>query len=170
MRWGDYRAARPHLAFQDLPAISVKGKAEPVTSISRRQARTVHSLATMLGRTDERTTLAERLRALRDGASGLVMVEGEAGIGKSRLMADLLEQAQAQGVRSLSGAGDPIEQSTPYHAWRPIFTQLIGLGGAEDIEERRAVVLSHMQADRRGWRGWCHCWTACCRWSCPTTS
>ena len=50
----------------------------------------------MLGRTDERATLAERLRALRDGASGLVVIEGEAGIGKSRLMADLLEQAQAR--------------------------------------------------------------------------
>src|SRR6185437_4211913 len=143
-----YRAARPHLAFQDLPAISVKGKAEPVIIYQPvKPARTVDSLATMLGRTAERTTLAERLRALRDGASGLVVVEGEAGIGKSRLMADLLEQAQAQGVRSLSGAGDAIEQATPYHAWRSIFTQLIGLGGADDIEERRAIVLTHVQAD-----------------------
>jgi class 3 adenylate cyclase/tetratricopeptide (TPR) repeat protein len=143
-----YRAARPHLAFQDLPAISVKGKAEPVTVYQPvKPARTVDSLATMLGRTDERTTLAERLRALRDGASGLVVVEGEAGIGKTRLMADLLEQARAQGVRSLSGAGDAIEQPTPYHAWRSIFTQLIGLGGADDIEERRAIVLTHVQAD-----------------------
>src|SRR5207247_7537905 len=31
--------------------------------------------------------------------------------------------------------------------WRPIFTQLIGLGGAEDIEDRRAIVLAHVQAD-----------------------
>ncbi len=50
-------------------------------------------------------------------------------------------------MRSLSGAGDAIEQSTPYHAWRPIFTQLIGLGGEEDIGERRRRVLAHVQAD-----------------------
>ena len=30
-----YQAARAHLAFQDLPAISVKGKAEPIPSIAR---------------------------------------------------------------------------------------------------------------------------------------
>ena len=126
----------------------MKGKTDPVAVYRPVEpARTVGGLATMLGRTDERTTLAERLRALQDGTSGLVVVEGEPGIGKSRLLADLLEQAQARGVRSLSGAGDAIEQSTPYHAWRSIFTQLIGLGGAEDIEERRARVLTHVQAD-----------------------
>ena len=64
----------------------------------------------MLGRTDERALLAERLGALQDGMGALVMVEGEPGIGKSRLVADLLQRAQARSVRSLSGAGDAIEE------------------------------------------------------------
>jgi class 3 adenylate cyclase/tetratricopeptide (TPR) repeat protein len=143
-----YQAAQTHLRFQALPTILVKGKTGRVAVYRPIEpARTVDGLATMLGRTDERTALAERLRALQDGTAALVVVEGESGIGKSRLLADLLEQAQAQGVRSLSGAGDAIEQSTPYHAWRSIFSQLMGLGGAEDIEERRSIVLTHVQAD-----------------------
>jgi class 3 adenylate cyclase/tetratricopeptide (TPR) repeat protein len=143
-----YQAAQARLRFQVLPAILVKGKADPVAVYRPIEpAHTVDGPATMLGRTDERATLAERLEALQDGTAALVVVEGEPGIGKSRLLADLLEQAQARGVRSLTGAGDAIEQSTPYHAWRPIFTQLIGLGGAKDIKERRAIVLAHVQAD-----------------------
>src|SRR5206468_11615651 len=93
-----HRAAQAHLRFQALPTILVKGKADPVAVYRPIEpARTVDGLATMVGRTGERTTLAERLRALQGGTAGLVVVEGEPGIGKSRLLADLLEQAQAQG-------------------------------------------------------------------------
>ena len=110
------------------------------------------------------------LRALEGGTGGLVMVEGEPGIGKSRLLADLLERAHARGVRSLTGAGDAIEQATPYHAWRPIFAQLIGLDGVDDIEERRRTRAGLRAGRSRRWPGWPRCSTASCRWSCPTTS
>jgi class 3 adenylate cyclase/tetratricopeptide (TPR) repeat protein len=143
-----YQAARSRLRFQDLPAISVKGKTTPVAVYRPVEpARKPDGPRTMLGRVDERAALAERLRALEDGTSGLVMIEGEPGIGKSRLLADLLEQAHARGVRSLPGAGDAIEKTTPYHAWRPIFTDLMGLVGVDDLEERRRRVLARVQAD-----------------------
>jgi class 3 adenylate cyclase len=165
-----YQAAQAHLRFQALPTILVKGKTDPVAVYRPIEpARKVDGPATMLGRTDERATLLERLGALQDGTAALEVVEGEPGIGKSRLLADLLEQAQARGVRSLSGAGDAIEQSTPYHAWRPIFTQLIGLGSAEDIEERRAIVLAHVQIDPALAR-LAPLLDSVLRWSCPTTN
>lgn len=143
-----YRAARSHLAFQDLPAISVKGKAEPVTVYQPVEpTRRTDSSPAMLGRVEERAVLIERLRALKDGTSGLVVVDGEPGIGKSRLLADLLERAHAREVRSLAGAGDAIEKTTPYHAWRPVFAQLVELAGVEDVEERRSRVLARVQGD-----------------------
>ena len=143
-----YRAARSHLAFQDLPAISVKGKAEPVTVYQPVEpARRTDSPPAMLGRVEERAVLIERLRALEDGTSGLVVIDGEPGIGKSRLLADLLERARTRGVTSLAGAGDAIEKTTPYHVWRPIFAQLAGLAGVEGVEERRSRVLARVQSD-----------------------
>ena len=143
-----FQAAQARVRFQALPAILVKGKADPVVVYQPVEpVRKVEGPRTMLGRTDERATLAERLEVLQDSAGALVVIEGEPGIGKSRLLADLLERAHARDVRSLTGAGDAIEKTTPYHAWRPIFTQLIGLGGVEDIEERRTRVLAHVQAD-----------------------
>jgi class 3 adenylate cyclase/tetratricopeptide (TPR) repeat protein len=142
------QAARARLRFQALPTILVKGMADPVAVYRPVEPlRDLDSPRSMLGRTDERTMLVERLGALQEGMGALVVIEGEPGIGKSRLLADLLEQAQALGVRSLTGAGDAIEQATPYHAWRPVFTQLIGLVGIDGIEERRARVLAHVQAD-----------------------
>jgi len=142
-----YQAARAHLRFQALPTILVKGKADPVAVYRPVEpARKADRGRVMLGRTDERATLAECLGALEGGTGALVVVEGEPGIGKSWLLADLLERARARGVRSLTGAGDAIEKTTSYHAWRPIFAQLIGLDGVDDIEERRARVLSYVQA------------------------
>jgi class 3 adenylate cyclase len=143
-----YRAARSCLRFLDLPAISVKGKTAPVTVYRPVEpARKPDGPRAMLGRGDERVTLAERLRALEEHTSGLVVIEGEPGIGKSRLLADLLERAHARGVRNLTGAGDAIEKTTPYHAWRPIFAELMGLAGGEDVEQRRTRVLAHVQID-----------------------
>jgi class 3 adenylate cyclase/tetratricopeptide (TPR) repeat protein len=143
-----HRAAQSRLRFQDLPAISVKGMAAPVVVFRPVEpSRTTHNPRTMLGRTDERVELAERVRALEEGTSGLVMIEGEPGIGKSRLLTDLLEQAHARGVRTLAGTGDAIEKATPYHAWRPVFIALFDLAGVDEAEERRGRVLARVQAD-----------------------
>ena len=106
-----YRGARSHLAFQALPAISVKGNAKPVTVYQPAEpTRGTASPPAMLGRVGERAALIERLRALKNGTSGLIVIDGEPGIGKSRLLADLLERARTREVRSLAGAGDAIEK------------------------------------------------------------
>jgi tetratricopeptide (TPR) repeat protein len=142
------QAARAHLRFEALPAVLVKGMTDPVAVYRPVElAGKVDGPATVLGRTSERTMLAERLDALQEGTSGLVVIDGEPGIGKSRLLADLLQRAQARGLGSLAGAGDAIEKTTPYHAWRPILTQLMGLAGVDDIEQRRSRVLARVQAD-----------------------
>jgi tetratricopeptide (TPR) repeat protein len=140
-------AARSRLRFRALPAISVKGKADPIAVYCPLEpARTHDRPWTMVGRIQERTLLTGRLQELEGGRSGLVLIEGEPGIGKSRLLAELLQQAQARGVRSLVGAGDAVEAATPYHAWRSVFTDLLDLAGIEDMAVRRARVLAHASA------------------------
>jgi tetratricopeptide (TPR) repeat protein len=58
-----------------------------------------------------------------------LVLQGEAGIGKSRLFEVLIQQAETLDVNMFVGNGDPIEKSSPYHAWRPIFNRIL------DIEE-----------------------------------
>jgi tetratricopeptide (TPR) repeat protein len=140
-----YQSAQTRLPFQTLPQFALKGKAEPVAVYrALGDARDAGRLPAMVGRTTERATLAAHLQALGDGRSGTLLIEGWAGIGKSRLVADLLQQASASGVASWVGAGDALEKSTPYHAWRSIFLQLFGLDELAGLEARRALVLDRL--------------------------
>ncbi|HXV43966.1 MAG TPA: AAA family ATPase, partial [Anaerolineae bacterium] len=133
--------------------LNLHGKAEPV-AVGRSQDHPSTSVPTaippsIIGRTAERMLLTGQLQALLHGNSGgTIIIEGEAGIGKSRLVADLLEQAQALNVTCLMGGGDAIEQSTPYHAWRSLFRQLFNLDThlQANTIARRTQVLSLLPA------------------------
>ncbi len=146
-----FHAASTRLAFDALEPILVKGKTTPIPvyrprgAVSREVAR--YPSTTLVGRSAEQTLLTGQLQALLKGQSpGLILLEGEAGIGKSRLVEALVQQARALNVSCLIGAGDAVEKSTPYHAWRHIFSQLFGLEAIADLEARRARVLEHLQS------------------------
>ena len=69
--------------------------------------------------------IATALQELARGARHQTLVlQGEAGIGKSRLFEDLVRQAETLAVQTFVGSGDGIEKSNPYHAWRPIFDKI----------------------------------------------
>jgi class 3 adenylate cyclase/tetratricopeptide (TPR) repeat protein len=123
------RASRGCFAFEALPPRTLKNIDGPVSLFRplREIAQCGEPRATV-GRAVERSMLMARLEAVRDGRGGVVVIEGEPGIGKSRLVADLVDRAEAMGVATLIGGGDSIERSTPYHAWRPIFQALLGGG------------------------------------------
>jgi class 3 adenylate cyclase len=156
------RSAGAAVALDELPAVPVKGYVDPVAVYQPRgvakaaagPARTA-PVGTLVGRAVERDQLAERLRSLlqaRTGAPGrasVVVIEGEAGIGKSRLVAELVEQARAAGVQVLAGAGDAVERNSPYHAWREVFLRLPAVDVADDLEARRRAVLDLLGPDRQ---------------------
>ena len=73
-------------------------------------------------------------------------MEGEAGIGKSRLIDGLVEQAAGAPVRTLVGAADAIRSTTPYHPWRPVFESVFELEDVAEPSERRARVLDRLRA------------------------
>jgi class 3 adenylate cyclase/tetratricopeptide (TPR) repeat protein len=143
-----YEAAQEQLTFEALPPIVVKGKSEPV-AIYRPfgRSRVSRSQPPMFGRRVEQARLAERLEALQTGTGSIVLVEGEAGIGKSRLVADLMEQARVRGVPCLAGAGDAVEKSRPYHALESIFSQILYLEGLSDPAARRQQVLDQLRRE-----------------------
>jgi len=135
------RAVEAEFDFQELEEpLILKGVSEPLKVLEvldRRRETAAHSPKrrspiSMVGRAEERAALAAQLRALLNGQGGCLIVEGEAGMGKSRLLADLLEQAQAASVRVLAGEADAIDRSRPYHAWRPIFARLFDLDPSLD--------------------------------------
>ncbi len=100
----------------------------------------------IVGRTAERAYLGSRLQALLDGQSDLVIIEGPAGMGKSRLLVDFIEQAKASGVPTFAGAGSELERNTPLYAWRSVFQEILGVSEAAGQEEVMEA-LRHQLAD-----------------------
>jgi DNA-binding SARP family transcriptional activator len=83
----------------------------------RRPLRFPYSLSRMyfVGRDREYALLAERLKEMMEGLGGAVAVEGEAGVGKTRLVEEFLGYTRSRSVRALSGRcyerelGPPLE-------------------------------------------------------------
>ncbi|MFB7209082.1 AAA family ATPase [Streptomyces sp. NPDC056255] len=65
------------------------------------------------GRDAEMAFVEERLDALGRGEGGIVRVEGPAGIGRSRILAEAAASARRRGTRVFEGAADPDEQFVP---------------------------------------------------------
>jgi class 3 adenylate cyclase/tetratricopeptide (TPR) repeat protein len=143
-----YQAAQTAIAFKTLPPVHVKGKTEPVSLYQpvREQRMARRSRTEMVGRETERMRLAEQLQALLMHESGVIIIEGEAGIGKSCLVEDVVRQAKALDLTCWIGTGDAVEKSTPYFAWRTIFATLFDLDlTARSIEEERARVMEYIE-------------------------
>ena len=65
----------------------------------------------LVGRKNERARLISALQTLlRGGDGGGIIIEGEAGIGKTRLLVEFLEQAAGLNLNSLYGSGNAIEK------------------------------------------------------------
>lgn len=78
----------------------------------------------VFGRTDEVAVLDRALASLRAGTGPVVVVEGEAGIGKSHLIDALRSRATAAGAMVLEGGGDEIERHRPGRILLPIADRL----------------------------------------------
>jgi predicted ATP-dependent serine protease len=64
-----------------------------------------HVSGTLVGRDDEISALDDALDRLRSGRPWMVQVVGEPGIGKSRLLLELVRRAEARGHLVLEGRG-----------------------------------------------------------------
>jgi DNA-binding CsgD family transcriptional regulator/tetratricopeptide (TPR) repeat protein len=90
----------------------------------------------LVGRASELEQLESALRRAQSGAGGTVLVAGDAGIGKTRLLAELMERSRAAGAQVLSGRGiDLIGAELPFlplvEALRPLGEPLPALGESE---------------------------------------
>ena len=108
-----YEPTKPLFEFRELGSIRVKGRVEPVEIFEavapKSKAGRVRGIpglaAPMVGRQEEFGRLRQAIEELEANQRGrIVLVTGDAGIGKSRLTAEVKEFAAAKSVQVLEGA------------------------------------------------------------------
>lgn len=146
-----YDATKLRVDFTTLPPIFVRGKSQPISVFipqARHEKGMAHvALTDMIGRENERFTLAESLRALITKESRAVIIEGEAGLGKSRLVEELFRQAGAMNVNVLLGLAEAIEQNSSYHVWKNIARKIFNVNEQESITEQKISFEKMYSAD-----------------------
>jgi class 3 adenylate cyclase/predicted ATPase len=136
---------RSHTLFEtvELPPLSVKGKSRPVRAWSvgrairsRTRDGAQHELP-LIGRDAERARLREALASARDRAGRVVEIVGEAGVGKTRLLEALREDAAE--FRRHHAVCEAYTTAMPYALWRELLRELMNFGrddGDDAIEAR----------------------------------
>src|SRR5262245_19742014 len=78
-----------------------------------------------VGRTAELARLGQRLRDVHAGRGAVVLLEGEAGIGKTRTLEELAEKARAEGTTVLWGRCYEGEAARPYGPFAEALTEYV---------------------------------------------
>ncbi len=78
----------------------------------------------LFGRAAELRTLMTAWTAARAGSGRVVLITGEAGIGKTRLVAELARRAENAGARTAIGAGVDVGGAAPLATWQELVPQL----------------------------------------------
>ena len=148
-------AAGDVFAWEKLAAIAVKGKAEPVAAFalvgskrhaSRRQAAYEQPI---VGRAVELDAIKAKLGDVLAGHGHIVGISGEAGMGKSRLVAEFVRTAIPPGVVVAIGECQAYGTNTSYFVWREIWSTLFGLDDSlPEGEQVRALEAELAAIDR----------------------
>lgn len=143
------RLIAPFFDFTDLGGIDVKGKEEPVQSYRVNHAlaevgqlRGIEGLdSPLIGRAAEMETLNKAASELAEGRGQIVSIMGEAGLGKSRLMAELRSSiSSSQDIQNaknaiwLDGRSLSYETETPYAPFVDIIISALAETGLDTSE------------------------------------
>ena len=130
-------AGRQAFRFSEVGALELKGLATPVTAYEvpyqQDEPAALLTQTPFVGRTAELARLGQRLRDARAGHGAVVLLEGEAGIGKTRTLEELAETARAEGATVLWGRCYEGEAARPYGPFAEALTEYARRAPAETL-------------------------------------
>src|SRR6516225_8311259 len=95
------------------------------------------------GRVAEAQVLSEVLDSAAAGRLAVALIEGEAGIGKTRLLEDVLENARARGMLVAAGRAEELERNRPFGLLAGAFECI-----TSSPDPRRAAIAALLATDR----------------------
>ncbi|MBP7691998.1 MAG: tetratricopeptide repeat protein [Anaerolineales bacterium] len=136
------------------PALRVKGKSEPVVVFRLAGRRAQRSLRLqeprytlpMVGRAAELALAEAKLAQTVAGHGQIVAVTAEAGMGKSRLTAEIVRRATSQHLTVYAGECQSFGTNHSYLVWQTIWRDFFGLDAAWPVDEQLRQVEAYLAA------------------------
>ena len=140
-----HNALASDFVFQPRAPLAMKGKAEPLPVFAvtgERQQRAIRLqeptyALPMVGRTEELGVINDKLDLAQQGKGQVIGIVAEAGMGKSRLVAEVIRSARRKGFIGYGGACQSDAIHTPYQAWKSIWGAFFGID--PDLNLRRQM-------------------------------
>ncbi len=138
------RLADRHVVVEPRGEVPIRGLKDPIEVFELTGAAPLHArrgpggraLSRFVGRHREMDLLRQRLGEAQAGRGQIVDVVGEAGVGKSRLLAELLAGAPAQGWLVLDTQASALAKGTP---WAPLVALLAAYFHVDPEEDALAI-------------------------------
>ncbi|MEM7334641.1 MAG: tetratricopeptide repeat protein [Chloroflexota bacterium] len=124
-----YQATQSIADWDSLPKIKVKGKAESIEIFALKQLKKPQYIGLqaakyafpMVGRQKQIEQIGQHLDQTLTGEGQIAAINGEAGIGKSRLLADVIGMVNERGVIGLGGECQSYGTNSSYLVWQSIW-------------------------------------------------
>jgi len=127
--------------WAELPPIEVRGKAgsievaSPIKRINFHIPEWRYALP-MIGRKNELVLIGQKLDQALAGHGQILAVTGEAGLGKSRLIAEAVQLAREKNILGYGGECESYGTSTSYLVWRSIWEDFFELNPGWSLDEK----------------------------------
>lgn len=139
--------AGSHFVTEDLGEISLRGKAHalPAYRVQGEQG-TRDEFVTryllyedpLIGRKAELEQIRRKAARAKSGNLQLLFIEGEPGLGKSRLAAEMVREWLMEGGVGYGSKSISYDQQIPYQAWREVLVAIFGLTVSHSPERQLA--------------------------------
>jgi len=136
--------------------IAVKGKRDPVSygqviRLARLPPMLGAAQGKLVGRQVELNTARDSLERAAQGRGNVLVVYGEAGMGKTRLTQEIAQQAQRRGMQVLAGACLSYGGNIPYLPWADVLRTLLGVSATERSAQLQQLTQGLAAAGLAGW-------------------